>query len=220
MTDQESLEPAELERQERQLSRLEVLMDVMFALMLFRVLAPLPMPTAEEDWEWTAGALLAFLNEAGGAIVMSLIGVILIVIYWLQNNKLLGNLVRTNGNHVAFCIAQLVFLVFYAYAMSIAELFDSPTTRFMQSLALAGVGFAGFLGFRYAARDRRLLSDKVSNEEADALKISVLPEPVTALLTIPLAYVGPWAWEIGWLVMLPIGSWLRRRHDRRYAEDD
>jgi hypothetical protein len=60
----------------------------------------------------------------------------------------------------------------------------------------------------------------VSGEDADALKISVLAEPVTALLTIPLAYVGPWAWEIGWLVMLPIGSWLRRRHDRRYAEDD
>lgn len=220
MTEQNSLEPAELERQARQLTRLETLMDVMFALMLFRVLAPLPMPSAEEDLEWTAGALLAFLNEAGGSIVMSLIGVILIVIYWLQNNKLLGNLVRTNGNHVAFCIAQLVFLVLYAYSMEIAEFFDSPATRFMQSMALAGVGFAGFLGFRYAAKDRRLLSDNVSGEDADALKISVLPEPVTALLTIPLAYVGPWAWEIGWLVMLPIGSWLRRRHDRRYAEDD
>lgn len=60
----------------------------------------------------------------------------------------------------------------------------------------------------------------MSDKEADELKISVMPEPVAALITIPLAYVGPWAWEIGWLVMLPVGSRLRRRHSRRYDESD
>ena len=87
-------------------------------------------------------------------------------------------------------------------------------------LALAGVGFSGFLGFRYAARDRRLISGSLSDKDAEALKITVLPEPVAALITIPLAFVGPWAWEIGWLVMLPLGVWLRRRFDARYAEED
>jgi hypothetical protein len=77
----------------------------------------------------------------------------------------------------------------------------------------------GFFGFRYAAKDRRLLSDAMSDQEADALKISVMPEPIAGLLTIPLAFIGPWAWELGWLVMLPIGSWLRRRHDARYVEE-
>jgi len=213
-------EAVELERQQRQLSRLETLMDVMFALMLFRVLAPLPLPRAEEDWVWTFGALGEFFMEEGSAILMAIIGVILIVVYWLQNNKLLGNLVRTNGTHVAFCIAQLVFLIFYAYGMAIAEEFDSPSARALQSLALAGVGFSGFLGFRYAAQDRRLLSDSMSDKDAEALKINVLPEPVAALVTIPLAFVGPWAWEFGWLIMLPLGSWLRRRYDARYAEED
>ena len=135
-------EPAELERQGRQLSRLETLMDVMFALMLFRVIAPLPMPQEESGWVWTFGALTDFFAEEGGAILMAVIGVILIVVYWLQNNKLLGNLVRTNGNHVSFCIGQLVFLMFYAYGMAIAEEFDSPSTRALQSLALAGAEYA------------------------------------------------------------------------------
>ena len=219
MNPPERLAPAETERQRRQLSRLETLMDVMFALMLFRILAPLPLPTEEEGWEWSLGASLDFFQESGSDFLMAIIGVILIVIYWLQSNKLLGNLVRTNGSHVAFCIGQIVFLVFYAYAMAISEDFDSPATRAMQSLALAGVGFCGFLGFRYAARDRRLLSESISDQEADALKISVLPEPVAGLLTIPLAFMGSWAWEVGWLVMLPLGSWLRRRHDVRYAEE-
>jgi uncharacterized membrane protein len=213
------LEPAELERQSRQLSRLETLMDVMFALMLYRILAPLPLPSEEEDWEWSLGASIDLFQETGADFLMAIIGVILIVIYWLQSNKLLGNLVRTNGNHVAFCIGQVVFLIFYAYAMAISADFESPATRAMQSLALAGVGFCGFLGFRYAARDRRLLSNSISDQEADALKISVLPEPVTGLVTIPLAFVGPWAWELGWLIMLPLGSWLRGRHNARYAEE-
>ena len=210
---------AELERQRRQLGRLEVLMDVMFALMLFRILAPLPLPSDEDDWVWEMGALLDLGQEIGPALVMAIIGVILIVIYWLQNNKLLGNLARTNGPHVSFSIGQIVFLMLYAYSMAMAEDFDSPTTRALQSLALAGVGFCGFLGFRYAARNRRLLSDSLSDKDADALKISVLPEPVAGLLTVPLAFVGPWAWELGWLVMLPIGSWLRRRYDKRYMEE-
>jgi hypothetical protein len=194
-------------------------MDVMFALMLYRVLAPLPMPSEEDEWVWEFGAIVGLGQEIGPALLMAIIGVILIVIYWLQNNKLLGNLARTNGPHVSFSIGQLVSLVLYAYAMSIAENFDSPTTRALQSLALAGVGFCGFFGFRYAARERRLLSESITDKEAEALKISVLPEPVAGLLTIPLAFIGPWAWEIGWLVMLPIGSWLRRRHDARYLEE-
>jgi hypothetical protein len=191
----------------------------MFALMLYRILAPLPMPSEEDEWVWEFGAMLALGQEIGPALLMAIIGVILIIIYWLQNNKLLGNLTRTNGPHVSFCIGQLVFLVLYAYAMTIAENFDSPTTRALQSLALAGVGFCGFFGFRYAAKERRLLSDRISDQEADALKISVLPEPVAGLLTIPLAFIGPWAWELGWLVMLPLGGWLRRRHDARYLEE-
>lgn len=194
-------------------------MDVMFALMLFRILAPLPKPSAEDEWTWELGALLDLGQEIGPALLMAIIGVILIVIYWLQNNKLLGNLARTNGPHVSFCIGQIVFLMLYAYAMAIAESFDSPTTRALQSLALAGVGLFGFFGFRYAAQDRRLLSDALSDKDAEALKVSVLPEPVAALLTIPLAFVGPWAWELGWLVMLPIGGWLRRRHNVRYLEE-
>ena len=211
-------QPAELERQERQLSRLSTLMDVMFALMLFRVLQAIPPPSQEEDWIWTAGALMEFLAEAGDGILMALIGVILLVIYWLQNNKLLGNLTRTNGVHVSFCIAQVVFLIFYAYGMAIAEDFDSPATRALQSLSLAGVGFAGFLGFRYASRNRRLLSETMTNKEADELKIAVLPEPVVALITADLrfnqlettrAMLDTVASPIYWLADIPtrIGDW-------------
>lgn len=195
-----------------------MLMDVMFALMLFRILAALPMPSEEDGWTWELGVLLGLWTEIGPAFLMMIIGVVLIVIYWLQNNKLLGNLERTNGPHVSFSIGQIVFLMLYGYAMATAVDFDSPTTRALQSIALAGVGFCGFFGFRYAARERRLLSPSLSEREADALKISVLPEPVAGLLTVPLAFFGTWAWELGWLVMLPFGSWLRRRHDARYLE--
>jgi hypothetical protein len=84
---------------------------------------------------------------------------------------------------------------------------------------LAGVGFAGVAGWSYAIKNRRLLSDSISDQEAAAIRISVLPEPVAALITIPVAFIGPWAWEIAWLVMLPIGAWLRRRHEAAYDDE-
>lgn len=210
---------ATLERERNQLTRLQTLLDVMYALMLFRVIAPMPIPDDPENWLWEFGTVAEFLAEQGGQFLMSIIGVILIIIYWVQNNRLFGNLVRTNGAHVSFAIAQIVFLMFYAYAMRLGELFASPGTAALQSVALAGVGFSAVAGWNYAIKDRRLLSDALSDREAQAIRISVLPEPVTALITIPIAFIGPWAWEVAWLVMLPIGGWLRRRHEMAYANE-
>ena len=209
---------ATLEREKHQLARLKTLMDVLYALMLFSVISAMPIPDEEDGWVWEGGVVMDFLVENGGVFLMSIIGVVLIIIYWLQNNRLFGNLVRTNATHVSFAIMQIVFLMFYAYSMRLGESFASPGTSALQSFALAGVGFSGVAGWGYAIRNRRLLSEVISDREAAEIRISVLPEPVTAVITIPVAFIGPWAWEIAWMVMLPIGAWLRRRLEANYDE--
>jgi hypothetical protein len=201
---------AALERERRQLDRLQTLVDVMFALMLWQIVSPLPLPEASADWSF--GFLGRFLVENADEFLSALIGVVLIIIYWAQSNALMGNLVRTNTRHAALIISQIVFLMLYGYAMRLGEIVPGlPGSQVLQSLTLGGLGFAGVAGWSYAMRNRRLLSPAISDSEARQLRIGVLPEPLTALLTIPFAFLGSWYWELSWLLYIPIAAFLRRR---------
>ena len=205
------------QREQRQLSRLETLLDVMFALMLWRIVTPLPLPEPTE--RWSLGYLWDFEVANSDFFLSAGIGVIIIVIYWAQSNALLGNLARSDAKHAATAIAQIVFLMLYGYSIRLSELLPGiPGPYILQSLTLAGVGFSGVLGWNYAMKNRRLLSEAISDQGALDLRLGVLPEPVTALLTIPFAFLGGWAWNLSWLLYIPVAALLRRR--RRSGKDD
>ena len=64
----------------------------------------------------------------------------------------------------------------------------------------------------YAIGRRRLLRPDVTDEEARALAHRILAEPITAMVTIPFAFVGPGLWELSWL-SYPL--WVRLLKRRR-----
>ncbi|MBW2338640.1 MAG: hypothetical protein JRF47_18200, partial [Deltaproteobacteria bacterium] len=59
----------------------------------------------------------------------------------------------------------------------------------------------------------RLLLPEVTEQYAYRLRDRILAEPITAIITIPLAFVGPTLWEISWL-SYPLVVWLVRRCGR------
>jgi hypothetical protein len=73
------------------------------------------------------------------------------------------------------------------------------------------VGIASAWGWSYAIKDRRLVSPDLTDKEAGDLQIRILAEPITALITIPCAFIGPWIWEVSWLLYPLIAFILRRR---------
>lgn len=203
---------AVLARERRQLSRLETLIDVIFALMFFRIATELPLPDAAADWRWTGPAVWQFIAGNSTDIFMTFIGVALLVVYWGQNNVLFGSLARTNLTHAALAIAQITALVFYGYTLRLTNVLGTVSaTQALQSAALAAVGLFGVAGWWYAAADRHLLSRKIDDSEVRDLRYSILAEPLTALLTVPAAFLGPSAWELAWLAYLPLAAWLKRR---------
>ena len=50
----------------------------------------------------------------------------------------------------------------------------------------------------------------ITDEEVKELRISILPEPITALLTIPFVWVGREWWTLAWVLAIPIGILLKR----------
>lgn len=195
--------------QSTQLMRLERLTDVVFALVIWRIFTILPRPDFDNpEWDSVAEMLLSEWVD----FVVPLLAILIVIVYWLQSNALLSRLKSTNAIHTGISVFQLFFVLFYLYALGLGIGVGSDAdTRVLESSAAVLIGIAAYLGFWYACGKGRLLADDVSDKEAEDVTSANLAEPLTAALTIPAAFIGPWAWELSWF-LYPFLKWLFSRH--------
>jgi uncharacterized membrane protein len=195
-----------MERYKRELGRLETLIDSVFALVIVLIAFDIPRPDdlGIDDFG-------QFLKQQTTAIAASAIGLAVVLVYWFQSNALLGNLARTDGKHAVFSVFQVFAVLIYLYAVGLGiDLDNTPPALALQSLAAALVGFMAAAAWWYASKDNHLLSPDISREEVGALRLRVLAEPLTAVLTFILAFVSPLLWELGWFAYPIIAALLRR----------
>jgi len=198
--------PAQVERDKQRFQRLQTLIDSVFALVIVLIAFDIPRP----DEVATAG-FGPFLKQQLTGIVTQAIGLAVVLVYWFQSNALLGNLVRTDGKHAVFCVFQVFAVLIYLHAVGLGADLDSiPPVLALQSLAAVLVGFMAAAAWWYASKDNRLLSSDISKAEVGALRLRVLAEPLTAVLTFGLAFVSPLMWELGWLAYPLFAALLRR----------
>lgn len=199
-------------RESLQLQRLARMVDVVFAIIIWRVFISFPRPSAEQ---FNLEHLGPFLVNNIGGFALVIIGIAVTIIYWIQNNQLLGNLQSTNSRHTVLTILQLFFLLLFLLSLRLGiELGASDLTRAFESFAAALVGIAACWAWGYAIKDHRLLWPEVTEQYAYRLRDRILAEPITAIMTIPFAFVGPILWEVSWL-SYPLVVWMVKR--RRLA---
>jgi uncharacterized membrane protein len=181
-----------------QLTRLERLMDVVFAIVIWSTFNLLPRPEESvAKWE----SVLVMLREEWSSFLFVLLATGIVIIYWLQNISLLGNLKKTNGVHTAISIFQLVFVLLFLYAITSGVILgESADSRIFESVTAMMIGVMGWSGWYYAMNKADLLNPELSKEEAEHILKKNLAEPVTAVITIPFAFVGPVAWELSWFL--------------------
>ncbi len=183
-------------RETLQLHRLQRMADVVYAIIIWRCFMFLPRPTAEQ---WSGGNISAFLSDNVGPFLIVFIVIVFTIIYWLQSNVLFGNLRGTDSRHTILSILQLFFLLIFLVSLRLhIELGASNGTRAFESTAAALVGIVGGWGWAYAAKNNRLLIPEVNEQYAYQLRYRILAEPITAIITIPMAFFGPILWEISW----------------------
>ncbi len=203
---------AELIRGTRQLRRLEMLMDVVYALVIWRLFMLMPRPEKIGEWR----SLYSFLWSNAELYVIAGLGLVIVIIYWIQNNALFGYLDRTDGRHTATSIVQLFFLLLFLYSIRLGLDFPGEShARALESVTVALLGIASIAGWRYAMKNSRLLSPDVSNQKAGQISDQILAEPIAAGITLPCAFLGPIIWELAWLSYIPVSYWLRRRRQAR-----
>ncbi len=200
---------AVIERETRQLRRLEILVDVVFAIMFFRIFLLLPRPSAAIIEGFTS--LRDFFASQSDTFGMVFIGILMTLIYWSQNIKVFGNLKRTDGTHAVLSFLQIFLLLVYLYFVRMEMVFKGDQLPLLlQSIFLALVGFFGVAAWSYALKDRRLITDSITDAEARDIRLQIMSEPITAVITIPFAFIGTTAWTLAWLIGLIVTKLLNR----------
>lgn len=200
-------------RQKIQLVRLRRLIDVVYALVIWRAFTLMPKPGPGE-WDWSLTA--SFLNENLMTFLLIIIAIAIVIIYWLQHNALFNNLERTDGRHTALSILQLLFMLWFLYTIKLGvELGPSDGTRAFESCMAALMGIASTWSWAYAIKNHRLLSPEMTERQAHQLLDRSMGEPITAIITIPIAFIGPIFWEISWLSYPLVVFLLKKRRSRQ-----
>ncbi len=193
---------------ERSLVRLERIMDVVYAIIIWRLFTFLPriefdQPPPPDLLEWLAADWETF--------VIVPLALVIVMVYWLQTNDMLGRLRGTNWVHASLTVAQLFSVLVFLYAIRMGLTFeDNPWERAIESAAASLVGIVSLVAWRYATSKRKLLASEVGADDVDRLSQRYLSEPLTAAITIPFAFMGPWLWELSWFLYPVIRYALHR----------
>lgn len=192
---------AQKERGKEFLFSLKILTNVLFALLLFQVFLILPRP---DDPELEYYSLTQVFSGNSDKLMVIFVGLVLIVTYWIQINKQLGNLKRSSAFHASVGVCQMFSLMLYIYFVRFDMEFDGLEIALqMQSVFLGLSGFLGVYNWVYARR-HKLTSDLINEQEEKHMFFKLLPEPCAALFSLPFATLGPEAWSLSFLIILPL----------------
>lgn len=206
---------AQIERGVGTLFSLKIVINVLYALLIFQAFLILPRP---DDPELAYHSLSQIYSEHIMQLVMIVVGLILIIMYWIQFNRQLGNLVRSSPMHAVLSVVQMIFLMLYLYFLRFDMEFDGMILALqMESIFLALAGFTAVLSWVHA-RKNKLTSDQIDDEEEINLFYSLLPEPLASLFTLPFAVMGPNIWTVAFLSIIPISYMLKLMKNKAIAK--
>ncbi len=196
-------------REQRQLRRLETLIDVVFGITIWRLFTLLPRPEENPDWS----SLQDMIIDSGLNFAVAIIALIIVIIYWIQSNLLFKYLVRTDSWHIGLSIAQIFSLLLFLYAIRVGTGFEAnAVARIFESSMACLLGVFSFAAWYYALHKGNLVTDELEADEAKSITERIKAEPITAAITIPFA-AGMWMWELSWFVY-PVVVYLYKRKSR------
>ena len=191
-----------------QLERLATLTDVVYAVALVLIISWLPLPEEShaEGVVWIADLWAEYSQN----IIAVVIGLVFSIMYWIRSNTLMTALDRTDGVHTGLSIASVFFLLLLLYVVRVSAEVAAPSRRAGESVAVALIGIAAGAAWWWARR-KGLVREGLSKDEMLGVQIEAFAEPLSALVTLPFAFVGELAWNLAWLAYVPIAGFLRRR---------
>ena len=183
---------------EQFLERLKTFTDVVYAIAFWKILDYLP---HFEDMSWVnkpLGLMSNFIENPDDSLRI-IIGLALVIIYWIQSNRLLNILNKTDITLSAISVVQLICVCLFVYfAIANPNLKGGSSTMVLQSASLAITGFMGLAGMKYAVH-KDFIDGKQGPGIVHETYRKVLPDTITATINIGLAFYLPIIWTLAWI---------------------
>jgi hypothetical protein len=192
--------PARDGRRSRPLRRLEVFVDVVYALITFQILSYLP-PVRDMSWVGRPLGPLGPLVGNGRELWRVVMGVGITAICWYVGSRRLSRVRETDGVHTTLILLQTAIIYLFIYfAICDPTLAGGASSRALQCGSLALASALGQLAWGYA-RWRDFVDAGTPPEQLDGISRLGRVETATPMLNMPLAWVGTISWTLGWFVI-------------------
>ena len=191
---------------DQKLRSLGIFLDVVFALMFFRIVEFLP-SFQDGHWVYLPHGILSLLASQPTNLTRVAFGLIITVYYWNRKNTLFSVLARSSSVLATLSIANLSFLCLFMYALIADPMYAGGVpTLLLQSVSLVIASLFGLFALRYAIHaDLTRPELKPSAEQIARIDLS---NPLTAIIAIGLAWSGLTIWTLSWFVLTPLICWL------------
>jgi uncharacterized membrane protein len=191
---------------DEKLRSLGVFLDVVFALMFFRIAEFLP---SFQDGRWVhlPHGLFSLLASQPKSLMRVVFGLIVAAYYWNRKNTFLSVLARSDGAVATLSMAALTFLCLFTYALTADPTYAGGVpTLLLQSVTLLVASLLSLFAFRYAIHANLIRPElKACAEQIARLDLS---NPLTAIIATALSWSGLTIWTLSWFVLMPLFSWL------------
>lgn len=195
--------------QDEELRSLGIFLDVVFALVFFRIVEFLP-SFQDGHWMQLPHGILSLLASQPANLTRVVFGLIITAYYWNRKNTFLSMLAKSNGVFAALSIAALCFFCLFMYALIADPTYvGGVPTLLLQSVSILIGSLVGFLAFRYAIHANLVRPElRVSAEQTARVDLS---NPLTAAIATCLSWSGLTIWTLSWFVLMPLFGWLFAR---------
>jgi uncharacterized membrane protein len=139
-----------------------------------------------------------------------LISFFVIGLYWSVHVRLFKEVIRYDQNLMWLNLLHLLFIVIIPFSTSFISLYRCQLSVIVYAASVACAGYIHILLRIYAGHNHRLVSEKYSSLHIKKGIILSLIAPICFTISIGIAFFGPLAAQLSWILIFLIHVILQR----------
>ena len=182
------------------LTRLQFIVDVVFAIAMVAFAITYPMPEVEKT---AADPLRHLLSEMALDLVSLALTYAVVAMYWYKHTMQFNYRKRLDTGQVVLQLTSMFGILLLPLSVWLTlALPDFKLSYVIHNVNLVWLGFFSIIAWNQATRDNRLVDKDLPAEVVTSVRKAALLEPTVMVIGIFAALIGPVWWMLSFLLLL------------------